>query len=155
MKGVKMLKKTTMAVLGLSISGMAAAGMYSAPPAPTCVPGDVTVPCEAKLWDLGIQALYLRPVLDADRAYESLSNDGHHYNNLDTDWDWGFRLEGSYHFSTGNDITMNWSHYDNDQYHDGFNGTLAIPGFSVLPFADYAVQSQNKFDQVNLVFGQH
>ena len=50
---------------------------------------------------------------------------------------------------------MNWCNYDNDQYNDGFNGTLAIPGFSVLPFADYAVQSQNKFDQVNLVFGQH
>lgn len=151
-----MYKKTTMAILGLSISGIAAAGMYSAPPAPTCVPGDVTVPCEAKKWDLGIQALYLRPVYDADRVYENVTSD-HHYNHLDTDWDWGFRLEGSYHFSTGNDITMNWTHYDNDHSQGGFNGALLtpIPQITFPVSADFSQEYQNKFDQVNLVFGQH
>ncbi|MGQ3889575.1 Lpg1974 family pore-forming outer membrane protein [Legionella sp. CNM-1927-20] len=151
-----MVKKLSLMILGLSVSGIAAAGMYSTPPVPTCVPGDVTVPCEASLWDLGVQALYLQPIYNGSRAFlpapEGLRA-------VEPDFGWGYRVEGSYHFNTGNDITMNWLHYDVDDDNLGtFNGQYVqlLPGGSavVLP-ATFSAFITNKLEQVNLVVGQH
>lgn len=148
-----MLKKTALAILGLAASGFASAGMYSPPPAPSCTPGDVTVPCEAQKWDIGVQALYLKPVLSARRGYE-ISSAATNATELSQDWGWGYRLEGSYHFNTGNDITMTWMHYDADANHGPFTGILPIPPTnpSAWPITTY---TDNKFDQVNLIMGQH
>ncbi|ASQ44687.1 Lpg1974 family pore-forming outer membrane protein [Legionella clemsonensis] len=139
-----MLKKTTLAILGLAASSLVSAGSMG----PTCVPGDVTVPCEVKKWDIGVQALYLQPVYSLHRGYE-LTPVGT-LREIDEDWDWGYRLEGSYHFNTGNDITMTWVHFDNESDHYGYAGFTPFTG--PLPFA---LSLDTRFDQVNLVMGQH
>jgi len=99
-----MFKKTAIAALVLG-SGAASAAMYAPAPAPACAAGNVTVPCERSAWDLGVDALYLR----------SEDNNGVgavNANSFRAKYGWGFRLEGSYHFGTGNDATVNWAHYN-------------------------------------------
>ena len=95
-----MFKKTAIAALVLGFTGAASAAMYAPAPAPSCAAGNVTVPCEKSAWDLGVDALYLR---SEDNVL--VNTDGHR-----ADYGFGFRLEGSYHFGTGNDVTVNWSH---------------------------------------------
>lgn len=150
-----MIRKTTLAVLGLAASGFVSAGMYAPPSAPACVPGHVTVPCEANMWDLGIQALYLKSVFDANRAYALTDFQSNDFRELKNTWDFGFRLEGSYHFGTGSDISMNWSHIDADNNHAGiYAGRYNVSGVGIFN-GNAAVSTTDKFDQVNLVMGQH
>ncbi len=131
----------------MAASGFASAGTMG----PACVPGDVTVPCEAKKWDIGVQALYLQPIYSSQRGYELTQSDT--FREVEHDWDWGYRLEGSYHFSTGNDITMTWVHFDDDNsHHSGYAGVTPFSGPFLVPFG---ITIDNRFDQVNLVMGQH
>ncbi len=130
-----MFKKTAIAALVLGFSGAASAAMYAPAPAPACAAGNVTVPCERSAWDLGVDALYLRT---AD--YNAFGNTGSASNlNNRPDYGWGFRLEGSYHFGTGNDVTLNWAHYDKRSFLGAATGW----------------NSKSKFDVVNLELGQH
>lgn len=144
-----MLKKTVLAVMALSVSSLANAAMYAPEPAPTCSPGNVTIPCEAKAWDLGIQALYLKAVGDADHGYYFSNNNA--YNEYDLDWGWGYRLEGSYHFGTGNDVTATWVHYDHTST---FNANLGPIGQGVV-WGNQIINVNPRLEQVNFVFGQH
>lgn len=143
-----MFKKSIFAISSLIISSIAVAGTMG----PVCTPGNVTVPCVTTQWDLGIQALYLQSIYTANRTYQSdtLGN----YVAVENEWDWGYRLEGSYHFNTGNDINLNWTHFESDVEQDGLirraeAGLLAIPG---NPFS---ITGSDHFDQVNLEVGQH
>jgi len=95
-----MFKKTAIAALVLGFTGAASAAMYAPAPAPSCAAGNVTVPCERSAWDLGVDALYMR---SEDNAL--LNTAGFRAN-----YGLGFRLEGSYHFGTGNDVSLNWAH---------------------------------------------
>ncbi len=140
-----MLKKTTLAVLGLAASGLAMAGTMG----PVCAPGNVTVPCEAKKWDLGVQALYLKPAFDADYGYERKING---FQEIDQDWDWGYRITGSYHFSTGNDLTVTWVHFSTDFQQSGFRGVNPLTQQLSAPFT---MLQAHTYDQVNAVMGQH
>jgi hypothetical protein len=138
------LKKTALAVLALG-SSVAFAGTMG----PVCTPGNVTVPCERTAWDFGIQALYLTTAYDADWGYigdEVPTTGSIALRNSDADWGWGFRLEGSYHFSTGNDLNVNWSHFDHD--------THLITAVGTTP-SDRLIKFDPRWNAVNVEFGQH
>ncbi|WP_367608065.1 Lpg1974 family pore-forming outer membrane protein [Legionella sp. W05-934-2] len=146
-----MLKKTTLAVLSIALSGVTFAGTMG------CQPGNVTVPCEDKKWDIGAQALYLQPTHTGERVYHPATNEGY-YPEDKNDWGWGFLIEGSYHYKTSEDITMNWTHYDHSTEQGPITGQAFV--FTATPVIlinqlTYNQTSNTIFDQVNLVKGQH
>ncbi|MFI4918067.1 MAG: Lpg1974 family pore-forming outer membrane protein [Legionellales bacterium] len=160
-----MLTKTTLTAIGLVASGVVAAGSMGA----VCTPGNVTVPCEAKRWDLGVQALYLHATVSAASAYQPSAFlpavNGYtylaynSYQQPDNDWDWGYRLEGAYHFNTGNDASLTWVHFSGDSDQSG-SINAEQPGYGFVPASvpaniAYSMKGKNKLDQVNLILGQH
>lgn len=154
------LKKTAVAVLALGSSAVFAGSM-----GPVCTPGMVTVPCARTAWDFGAQALYLD-------AGTSIGDYIGHVVNSDSSstavkpsntWSWGFEIEGSYHFNTGNDVNLNWYHIDHSKnvlrtlgagqefapiwYGSTTNTGRLISGVSA--------NVSHQWDAVNLEFGQH
>ncbi|MCW8409130.1 Lpg1974 family pore-forming outer membrane protein [Legionella sp. PATHC035] len=138
------LKKTTLAILALGSSSLFAGTM-----GPVCTPGNVTVPCPSTGWDVGGQALILQVMtdnnisLDLDVTPNGVSLD----TDLSAQWDWGFQIEGSYHFNTGNDITLTWYHLDT-----GWNNHEFNPEFDPDLLVGYG--HKNRWDAVNGEMGQ-
>lgn len=152
-----MLKRNALAlaVASLAISTTANAAMYSkAPPPPACTGVNVTVPCEAQAWDFGIQALYVRPIQGTNQYWAPAI--GNNFDavllNSDPKWTWAFRLEGSYHFGTGNDININWTHFSKKVERNYVYNLDAIAPQLRLNLDFY---NDAKFDAVNFEFGQH
>lgn len=149
-----MLKKTTIAVLGLVASGYAAAGAMG----PVCTPGNVTVPCDARKWELGAEALYMRPIYGAQKSLQfvpslttSVSSE---VADVRDQWSWGFRVMGSFYFNTGNDVTVNWTHLNSKADFNNIVAPLVVPPATVIQVpANY--ESRDQFDQANIVLGQH
>jgi hypothetical protein len=144
-----MLNRKSIILLGLIGSNLGFAGTMG----PVCAPGSVTVPCEAKMWDLGVQALYLQRVTTSGEAYRALppSNSNTVYDTYKS-WDWGYRLEGSYHFNTGNDIDVNWTHFNDYLTRGDLIGTYPATGATPQRFSEI---NTSYYDQVNVVLGQH
>ncbi len=145
------LKKTAVAVLAFSSSAVFAGTM-----GPVCTPGNVTVPCESTAWDFGIQALYLKTNYDSGLGYvaHQVTANSTSYVENEPDWSWGFKLEGSYHFSTGNDLNLNWYHLGGKTTSRTLaaNTTVDILGQTVIAGT---IGVKPRWDAVNLEFGQH
>ena len=119
---------------------------------PVCTNGKVTLSCENVGWDIGLQALYLQPMYGDDLRFIGVNIQG---NTLDhvansPEWSWGFKLEGAYHFNSGNDVNLNWSHLDGQKTNFStslifFSGGDASNNFSTV---------EPKWDAVNLEFGK-
>ncbi|MBA3535242.1 MAG: hypothetical protein H0T84_01315 [Tatlockia sp.] len=182
------LKKAAVAVLALSSSAVFAGTM-----GPICTPGNVTVPCERTAWDFGVQALYLQTLSTGNDDYNRFNSYGtsygsgynsgydngydrydRHHRNFDDNWSWGFKLEGSYHFNTGNDLNVNWYHLDgrrhrNNDYDDnngfvshyhpetGVNTGVAVPFDNRYGYDDNNNRNRfrSRWDAVNIELGQH
>lgn len=143
------LKKTAVAVLAFGSSAVFAGTM-----GPVCTPGSVTVPCEHSAWDFAGQALYLQPTYSGAPYWGSTTTGTvQRFNKQNYNWGWGFKLEGSYHFSTGNDIDLNWYHWNN-------SSSATLPSGITTRFGSVLTgtvrgYTQPKWDAVNLEFGQH
>lgn len=148
------LKNTIMAGIALSSSAVFAGTM-----GPVCIPELVTVPCEHNAWDFGIQALYLKSHYNQDFAWVAAATSpttptATTYIDYDLSRGWGWRLEGSYHFSMGNDLNVNWIHYNNDSDQNFIMPT--DPVFAPLAGAgSYGLAVEQRFDAFNVEFGQH
>ncbi|MFA6303515.1 MAG: Lpg1974 family pore-forming outer membrane protein [Legionella sp.] len=172
-----MLKNVVIAVLGLSAHGLACAGAMG----PVCTPGNVTVPCVGSAWEFGVQGLYLSSsfatqntfgtIVEIPFALPGLTSAGPVefltvptnplLGTIDNQWNWGFLLDGAYHFNTGNDVTVNWLHYTNNSnqsWNDTQPAVLGDVGFAepLIFVADqsFVALGQNTFDQVNIELGQ-
>ncbi len=142
------LKKTVVAVLALSSGVVFAGGM-----GPVCSAVNVTVPCESTAWDFGVSGLYLQPV-STSGAYNYIAQDPNgRYTNFASNWAWGFMIEGSYHYNTGNDANLNWYHVSRSSTKN-FAGPYTF-GFGTTPANTVGSASADpKWDAVNLEFGQ-
>lgn len=165
------LKKTAVAVLALGSSAVFAGTM-----GPVCAPGSVTVPCASTAWEFGVQALYLKPSVSG-HAFRSVTLSdplasptvgggtvtpftAQNYNTGPDNWAWGFKLEGAYHFSTGNDLNLNWYHLNNTVSDTGSFITAATLPTGLATSVSYAAatvttDTKPNWDAVNLEFGQH
>ena len=113
------LKKMSLALMALGMAGTAAAGGYTPPPmVPTGIP--VTLPHTDSQWDIGVEAVWMRPGTTEDLylqrgSVQSSTADfpgfvvGFDHDGVRPSFEWGFKLEGSYHFAgSGTNIHLNW-----------------------------------------------
>jgi len=148
------LKKTAVAVLAFGSSAVFAGAM-----GPVCSAVNVTVPCESTAWDFGGKALYLQPSYSSgvglERTFTTSTGEGVAVGK-NPQWSWGFMIEGSYHFNTGNDLNINWYHI-NKSASRSFDVATAGTILSGLGFAagTGSVTVDPHWDAVNFEFGQH
>ena len=155
------LKKTALAVIALGSTAAFAGTM-----GPVCSAVNVTVPCENTAWDLGGRALYLQPASNAGilgNTRLTSANGTTQTIGTNPQWGWGFQLEGSYHFSTGNDFNLNWYHFRNSNTKT-FTGPVTQTNvqnpftgvdLTSLTVNSVAATGNSAWDQVNMEFGQH
>ena len=159
------LKKTAVAVLALS-SGAVFAGTMG----PVCSAVNVTVPCESTAWELGAQALYLQTNVggDTNGLSRTITTAPGESATLGQNprYGWGFMVEGAYHFSTGNDVNLNWYHIANGYSKNAVGSrTVSVDNFLANPLPRVAGDSTTyqtiggtidpQWDAVNLEMGQH
>ena len=139
------LKNTALAILALT-SNAAFAGTMG----PICSEGNVTVPCAHPTWDIRVQALYLKPVTGNNLLFFGVPNTANiiHWQGINANWGWGFKLEGSYHVRTGNDINLNWYHYNNTT-----NNSLTTLNVVEVPVV-MSTTINPRWDAINAEFGQ-
>lgn len=159
------LKKTALALVALGLSSAAFAASYTPEPAPACTPGNVTVPCEKTAWDVGFTGMYVQATNDDLHDYQTggpvAAGTTNSFNThvLSPDWDFAFNLQGSYHWGTGNDVNLNWTHYSNT-HNSAVSGGAAGGGAGspngrfVGPFNNINSSVKFQHDAVNLEFGQ-
>ena len=137
------LKKTMAALLALGSCSVFAGTM-----GPTCLAGNVTVPCENKGWEVGGQALYLQPIYSMagsspKAAFNTKGSIGRTFY-PEPNWAWGFMVDGAYHWGMGKDLTLSWYHVNHatvlsDQiFEDAYSGMNTPMTLSLHPEWDAA-----------------
>jgi|LauGreDrversion4_2_1035121.scaffolds.fasta_scaffold308128_1 hypothetical protein len=147
------LKKTALAVIALGSTAAFAGTM-----GPVCSAVNVTVPCETCAWDVGGRALYLQSGANTGTQSFTLTQGNNRYNGgVSPQWGWGFQLEASYHYSTGNDMNLNWYHYRNTTTNAYGGPALAFnrPNNQAFSVTTASSSVNPQWDQVNIEFGQH
>lgn len=141
------LKKTAIAVLALGSSAVFAGSM-----GPVCSAVNVTIPCESTAWSFGAKALYMQPSVNSNPGIAGAREFTNNPN-----YNWGFQIEGAYHFNTGNDFNINWYHIsksDSRNFGPGRTTNLPFAFGSVTPVSASS-SVDPKWDMVNMEFGQH
>lgn len=136
------LKKIILIALAFSSEVLFAGTM-----GPVCSPGTMTVPCSQTAWSVEAKALYLQTNFNQTFSYYPRGDNGI-YNGLGGQWGWGFQLEASYLFNTGNDVTLNWYHLD------GANGNLKFNPFGEFDPLNVRLALKTQWDAVNGELGQ-
>ena len=124
----------------------------------TCSAADVTVPCSScPVWDFGIRALYLKPTTDIGQASQLfIQGNNRLQQGVQPDWGWGFQLEASRHFGSGQDLTADWAHFNagsNSIFSPGLPITINDSGV-VRTFTNVEAANNPIWDQVNIALGQ-
>lgn len=149
------LKKTAVAVLAFGSSAVFAGSM-----GPVCSAVNVTVPCESTAWDFGAKALYMKAQSSTNSGFSPILNSDvvDHAPN----YNWGFQIEGSYHFNTGNDLNINWYHINKSssatlgaQAATSFVAPTNLGGTETTTLNSASLSLDPKWDAVNFEFGQH
>lgn len=107
--------------------------------------GEVTMPCANYGWDFTIGALYLKTTNFDYLAPFEVDDE---YNELPPRWGWGFIIGGSYHYTLGSDIVIEWYHYGRTTEQPVITATSTVP--SQILYTEF----RPKWDAVNLEFGQ-
>jgi len=157
----KIRSQTSVLVIGLAMAGVSQAAMFEN----SCRPGHVTVPCEASAWDIGVEAMLLEATSGNNWDYAEYYGTAPGIESLferrsfQPNHEFGWRVEGSYHFNTGNDATLIWTHfkedskvtgqsYQSDQYND------ESQYFFNLYFDEINARTDVRLDSLDLEFGQ-
>jgi hypothetical protein len=118
----------------------------------TCSDDNNTPTCFLSGWNFGAQALYLKPTYTGQFSYDAIgltTAPGAFVGNaLKADWSWGFKLEGAYHFKSGNDLSLNWYHYN----HSTSNSFLVGRNLNFISANKYTLKPI--WNEVNLEYGQ-
>lgn len=153
--------KKTMIILSSLTSGIVFAGTMG----PVCSPEQVTIPCDARAWDIGIDALYLKAIYNENDAFAGSTSQYTETSNTNleiisestrlietpTQWGTGFKLHGAYRFLTGKEVSLNWSHYNKT---GAINKNLN-PGLTNFSNVPTHTKAKPQWDAVNLELIQH
>ncbi|MFJ1268743.1 Lpg1974 family pore-forming outer membrane protein [Legionella lytica] len=136
------LKRLILIVLALA-SGVLFAGNMG----PVCTPGTLTVPCQQMGWSLTANALYLQTNFNQKFSYYP-RGDNDIYNGLGGQWGWGYQLQASYLFNTGNELSVSWYHLD------GASGNLKFNPLGEFDPLNVRLALKTQWDAVNGELGQ-
>lgn len=143
-------KKRLIAVFVLSLSCI---DLFAGTMGSVCETKHVTTLCEDTFWDFGARALFLTPSFSGgDYRYAGVEHVTGRYEDFNQKRGWGFYLEGSYHYNTGSDVSLNLYHFAKsmkkifDSDIDFFRGREVELGISNI---------KPQWDALNLEFGQY
>lgn len=152
------LKKISLAVILLSGHSVFAGTMGN-----VCTPSNLTTPCDYAGWKVGGRALYLQPsysdngflgAISTTSVVGTVASASDNFVSSQK-WDWGFMIEGDYQFNNGNDLNLNWYHWNNTT-HLNYN-TAGNQNFTdgYLTYVGNTTASwKPQWDAVNLEFGE-
>ena len=150
------LKKTAVAVLALGSSAVFAGSM-----GPVCSAVNVTVPCESTAWEFGAKAIYLKAQTGDNSGYNPVFDDSRYVDHA-PNYNWGFQIEGAYHFNTGNDLKLDWYHLSHSSQGSigaqpafTFYNPTSLGGTQTTTINSASKSVDPKWDAVNIEVGQH
>lgn len=177
-----MKKQLTLGLIALSLASSSALAGHPAKnvPLPKSHNILVTVPEQDGRWDIGLELLAWQPN-NSDLQYamqrsqegnsSNLTRDHFKTKEVKGDYEWGFRLDGTYHMPLqGKDVELNWVHFNDDKVHEtgnvgrlGSTDNFAVnipwdylePTFSsTQPFDHVHAVQEYDYDHFDAIFGQ-